>query len=51
METSRNRSTGGYGLGLSICDEALRAHGGRLEFGHQEQRFCVRIHLPLQPAG
>lgn len=51
LETSRNRSTGGYGLGLSICDEALRAHGGRLEFGHQEQRFCVRIHLPLQPAG
>ena len=47
LETSRNRSTGGYGLGLSICDEVLRAHGGRLEFGHQQERFCVRIYLPL----
>lgn len=48
LETSRNRSTGGYGLGLSICDEVALAHGGRLEFARQQERFCVRIHLPLE---
>lgn len=47
LESSRNRATGGYGLGLSICDEVIRAHGGRLFFGHQEQRFCVFLCLPL----
>lgn len=47
IETSRNRQTGGYGLGLSICDEVMRAHGGHIQFAHAGQRFCVCLHLPL----
>lgn len=30
-DKSRNRETGGYGLGLSLCDEIMRAHGGDIE--------------------
>ncbi|MGG4603647.1 sensor histidine kinase [Paenalcaligenes sp. Me131] len=47
IETSRNRQTGGYGLGLSICDEVMRAHGGSIQFISDRGRFCVCLHLPL----
>lgn len=47
IETSRNRQTGGYGLGLSICDEVMRAHGGQIHFTYDRERFCVCLHLPL----
>ncbi|MEZ1702783.1 two-component system sensor histidine kinase DctB [Pseudomonas aeruginosa] len=36
----------GLGLGLAICDNLLRALGGRLEMGnHLEGRAVVRLHL------
>ncbi|MHA5869960.1 ATP-binding protein, partial [Pseudomonas aeruginosa] len=36
----------GLGLGLAICDNLLRALGGRLEMGnHLEGGAVVRLHL------
>ncbi|QYG91358.1 HAMP domain-containing protein [Iamia sp. SCSIO 61187] len=33
LDTSRTRATGGYGLGLAIAAEVVRAHGGRISIG------------------
>ena len=33
METSRNRATGGFGLGLTIAREIVLAHGGDIRVG------------------
>lgn len=36
LEASRNRDTGGYGLGLSIAHAVAAAHGGRLILGNAD---------------
>lgn len=50
-ERSRNRSTGGIGLGLSIADSAVRAHGGTIELANLDPGFRARVTMPLQGAG
>lgn len=47
-EASRNRATGGMGLGLAIVQSAAKAHGGDVRlFNRPEGGLCARVRLPL----
>jgi signal transduction histidine kinase len=47
LETSRNRETGGTGLGLTLARSAAQAHEGRLELENRpEGGLVARILLP-----
>src|SRR6202158_4497386 len=47
VDKARTRDEGGSGLGLSIADWGVRAHGGQIELESYEQRGCTfRIRLP-----
>lgn len=51
MDRSRDRATGGFGLGLSIAYKAVALHGGTLDVGASPlggARFV--INLPVSPA-
>ncbi|MEO5715882.1 MAG: ATP-binding protein [Luteolibacter sp.] len=48
LEQSRNRSTGGVGLGLSIARSIIRRHGGDIELMDGSPGLRVRLHLPRQ---
>ena len=46
-ESSRNRETGGSGLGLTIARNLVRAHGGEIKLGNRtEGGLVARIELP-----
>ena len=48
LETSRNRKTGGHGLGLSIVRNLVEASGGRvLLMNRPEGGLLVRMLFPL----
>lgn len=47
-DSSRNRNTGGTGVGLAVCDELVRAHGGTIEISSipwHGTTFTVRLPL------
>jgi heavy metal sensor kinase len=47
VDKARTRDEGGSGLGLSIADWSVRAHGGQIELECYDQRGCTfRIRLP-----
>ncbi|MDT9598160.1 sensor histidine kinase [Sphingosinicella rhizophila] len=47
-EGSRNRSTGGIGLGLSIVKAAVQASGGDISLSNRpEGGLCARVRLPI----
>lgn len=51
-DTSRSRASGGAGLGLSIVDSLVRAHGGRVSVTTAPGRgCCFRVALPRVDAG
>jgi two-component system OmpR family sensor kinase len=46
-ESSRNRETGGSGLGLTVALSAIRSHGGEIELANLPQGgFRVSVKLP-----
>ncbi len=47
LETSRNRETGGSGLGLSIARNIIRAHGGDISLSSQAKGLRARVTLPI----
>ena len=47
VEGSRNEETGGFGLGLSIANDIVLAHGGSMTLGNKlPSGLVVRISLP-----
>lgn len=46
LESSRNRNTGGAGLGLSIARSILRNHGGDIDLPECQRGLRVRLRLP-----
>jgi signal transduction histidine kinase len=49
-ERSRDRTRGGQGLGLSICREIARAHGGEIDLVRAAPGWtCFELRLPLSP--
>jgi len=46
IDPSRNRDTGGVGLGLAVTRTVVRAHGGEISFSGADERFAVSVKLP-----
>ena len=48
VESSRNRATGGAGIGLSICHNIVTAHDGSISAHHAALGGLeIRVRLPL----
>lgn len=51
LEPSRNRETGGFGLGLPIAQAIIQGHGGTLVLANGEEGgLLARVILPKPPA-
>lgn len=48
VDTSREKKTGGYGLGLAIAQQAIKLHHGNIQaMNRKEGGLLVRISLPI----
>lgn len=50
LETSRNEETGGFGLGLSIANDIILAHGGEMKLSN-DQPCGLRVEIVLPALG
>jgi two-component system sensor histidine kinase CpxA len=49
ISESRNRKSGGYGLGLAIAKRAIQLHGGDISAKNiSGEGLCLSIHLPVR---
>ena len=46
-DAARQRTTGGFGLGLHLCGLVVQAHGGTLDFQNASPGLRVSVTLPL----
>ena len=44
---SRDRQSGGYGLGLAIAKRAINLHGGEMSAANEDEGLSIIIHLPV----
>jgi two-component system, OmpR family, sensor histidine kinase CpxA len=48
IDKSRNKDTGGYGLGLSLCKKIIILHGGKIEVSSEENKGTIfSVFLPV----
>jgi signal transduction histidine kinase len=50
VEPSRNRNTGGTGLGLAVARSIARAHGGEVSLSRGDPGLVAQVRLPLAHA-
>jgi signal transduction histidine kinase len=50
VETDRNRSSGGVGLGLAIARRAIELHKGRIQARNADPGLLVQIQVPMEAA-
>ncbi len=49
VDTARQRSTGGVGLGLYLCKRVAQAHGGQMSVRNASPGLVVEVRLPVAP--
>ena len=47
-DSSRNRSTGGFGLGLPLVKKIMELHSGTVAAANEDSGFVVRLKMPLK---
>ena len=51
VDLSRSRATGGFGLGLSLCQAIMKAHGGDIRIDSELGKgTLVTIRFPFNPS-
>ncbi len=48
VDSARQRSTGGVGLGLYLCKLVAQAHGGQMAVRNAEPGLAIEVRLPLR---